>query len=430
MTARAATVEARLRRLGADAGAALVADLWSARGFETTREGHTVRATAGAETVTLFVGRPGAAAGLGRPVDTVVHLGRGRPDAAGDGVRVLDAADVAEMLLYAVDREVATALCRRHFGAGLAELSPPRRDRIAGRVRALASRSPGAWVAVVAAFVLVGAAGAGLLFAPGAAGPAGPADAPAAVATPAAVPETITESAAARATGVESVPGLSAGGVTDPAALAAAHEAGLENLSYTAWVDFYRPRGGIPNATRIQRDVDMTVSGDRFLVEATVENGSTRTPVLTLYGDGEHRYVAEVVDGTTQYRRLAGPERPPTVVPAPATLRRTVVTRYLATPETSLDGEVRGAGRQRYRVSGRGLPPALEGSGVHNYSVVALIDSRGVVRDLAAEATVGSGPNAYRVRFEVTYDRLGRTTVTAPGWYEREFAGVTPTPAA
>jgi hypothetical protein len=94
-----------VRRLDAEARAALVADLWAARGFETTREGSDVVATAREPSLRIRVGAGNRGGGSADRPDVVVSTGS-RTARAGtnSGVRVLDAENVATMLRYAVDR--------------------------------------------------------------------------------------------------------------------------------------------------------------------------------------------------------------------------------------------------------------------------------------------------------------------------------------
>lgn len=428
MNVRAA-VEARLRDLDSHAGAALVADLWAARGYETTLEGGEVVATAGDESFTVHVAEAGKE--LRRPPaegDVVVALDTRGWDVASDhGGRVLDATDLAEMLLYAVDLETRTALCRRHFGSSPEALSGSRGAALEDRLLSLTAwQSPTKTALVVFLLVIGATAVAGLTVGPG---PDGGLDrtgtTPTSVGTPVAVPS-LTPTPA---TGVTTVPGLTPDGVENLTALALAHERFLGRLSFTftAWVDLYRPRDGDPNATRIQRDVDVSVATDRSLVVASVEDDTGRRPVLTMYTDGRSRYVAEATDEGTRYRRL-GPDDPsPMAVPGPQALRRDVVVQYLSTPNTTVDTRIRRGGWLGYRVTGTGAPTAPGLENVVNYSVVAFVTEDGFVRELVAEYEVPTDEGTYPVRFEVSYDRLGQTTASSPPWYEREFGENTTT---
>jgi hypothetical protein len=208
--------------------------------------------------------------------------------------------------------------------------------------------------------------------------------------------------------------------VVDVSALAAAHAAVLEGRSYAVWMDRYRRPA--ENGARGQRDVDVAVEGDRYLVEVGLGDDADRRQVRTVYYDGNGWYVANRTDGTTVFRPVAGNATAPLSVPDPFTLRRTLVTTYLSTPATNVTGTVREDGRLLYRVTGAGAPAADRLAGVENYTVRALVDRRGLVHDLAVEYDDTARPGAPRVRFEATYGEFGRATATPPGWYDRYFA--------
>lgn len=158
-----------VRRLDSDALRALVADLWSARGFETTVEDGTVRASDDSETVRIAVGVPPRDGS----VDVVVtpHGTTGEP---GDR-QVVDATDVAEMLRYAVGPAAARDLCERHLGAPPEALRASPATRLRRRATGVVERTPPALV-VLAVVVVVGLAGLAQL----PAGPESGEDAPAA----------------------------------------------------------------------------------------------------------------------------------------------------------------------------------------------------------------------------------------------------------
>jgi len=77
-----AVLEYHLRHLDEEDLAALVADLYAARGYGTTREGGLVRATTGGETLRVWVPQAAGTAQPDPPVDAVVTLdGRARDHA-------------------------------------------------------------------------------------------------------------------------------------------------------------------------------------------------------------------------------------------------------------------------------------------------------------------------------------------------------------
>ncbi|MFB6123410.1 MAG: hypothetical protein ABEJ78_08130 [Haloferacaceae archaeon] len=412
-------VESHLRRLDAAACRALVADLWSARGFETTREGDVVVADRNGESQVVYVATA-RASGPERRVDVVVAIGGNRPDVS-DDVRVLDATDLCEMLLYAVDRPVAVDLCTRHLGAPPDELAPPLSTRLRNRGAAVAStaRSTPFALVLVACFVVV----AGAAYAP----PSADADdadqqsagAPTATATP-----DDGSSSPSRAD-ADSPPGVGTSGVTNLSALASAHSRVLDGRAYTLWLDYSRPRGWEPNGTRVQRDTDVAVDGDRFFGETTLEGPESRTPVQAVYYDGSDWYIADASDDGTRYRRIQSSGGAPALYADPSTVRYTLVTEYLSTPETTVTERRSRGDDVLYRLVGRGRPTGLGAARAENYTVVAYVDSRGLVRDLTARYRRETDDGPIRVVVEVTYGRFGSTSVTPPPWYEREFGNET-----
>jgi hypothetical protein len=429
-------VESRLRRLDGEALAALVADLWAARGFETRRAGGVVVATRDGRTSRIAV------RGLGGPTDGPVDVAvdprgrRARRGAAGSadrtGARVVDAAALREMLWYAVDRETAATLCERHLGTPPDRLAPPLAVRLRRRLRvpslpdgrdrrrgprspfsgprsAPLSRSP---VALAVALVLLagvaGAAGVALTDDGRVRGGATPTAEPTAAAVPSDTPRPVFP-------GLAAVPGVTAAGVTDPAALAAAHDRALGDR-YSLWIDVYRPADGAPNSTVRQRDVDVSVAGDRYLLEAALERDRGDRPLLAVYDDGERLYVTDYRNGTVERRALPANATSPATVPSPDVLRRVIVTRYLSTPRTNVSTVVEEDGRQYYRVVGTGAP-AGDLAGVTDYTVVALIDGRGLVADLSARYVVETPEGRVPVRFEATYGNT-REPFDPPAWYE------------
>jgi hypothetical protein len=423
-----ATVEHHVRGLDGEALAALVADLWAARGYETSREGEFVLARHGERTVRIRVpaAADGAATPADRPADVVVAVD-GHADGH-EGARVVDAAGVAERLGYAVDGTVARALCERHLGAPPADLPPPPLTRARRRAEGLFG---GPALAAVALVVLLGVGTAAVAFAP--AGPA--AETPATPSTPVvASPTPVTPDAADAGTdqqpsfpsAVDSPPpGVNGSGLVDAGALAAAHERALADRSHTIWIDWYRPRDPGPNATRIQRDVDVVAADGRYLVTTTDEVVGTgrRERLGAVYSDGTVPYGAVWNETSGSYGRVFPMDPRRDLSPTPESVRESVVERYLTTPTTGVTTRTRRDGTRVYRVTGRGPPRGGATERLANYSVVASVDARGFVRDLTAEFTRRAGNETYRVRHEVTYARLGSTTLAEPTWYERREIG-------
>jgi hypothetical protein len=433
MTARQqAVVESRLGRLDAADCRSLVADLWAARGFVTRADGNVVVATRdGTETVIYAVGRRrlGSPPAPDRPVDTVVTVADDHhtPAAVEDGARLLDVTDLRTMLFYAVDRETTTTLCERHLGAPPDQLRPPLRDRVTRRARAVSLQRRTVVTAALVTLVLVGL-GAGAIALTDAAGtdtgPDAATSAPESVVTVTATGDSDDLNAARPSTdGVtnESLlpPGVNETGITNLSALGDAHERAVGNGSYTLWLDFYRSGTGEPGGERVQRDMDLAVAGDRYLLRTELENESGhRQPVQTVYHDGDGWYVAEHDNATTSYRRTSS--KPTMVASEPSRLDGVLVSSYLSAVETTVT-QVDRNGEVRFQITGDGQTSARRSRSVYNYTVTATVTPEGLVRDLALSADIRSRSGSYDARFEVTYGRFGETTVEQPDWVSREF---------
>jgi hypothetical protein len=468
----AARLGHHLRRLDRESLAAFLADLYAARGFETRRDGDVVVATRDGNRTVVGVATPRL---LGRDdrtpdrsVDVLVAVGRDGADAApavSDATRVHTPRDVRDALAYALDRETAANLCARHLGAPFEALAPAPRERVraradaagarlttaAGTVRARSPIGPGALAVAVATVLVVGlAVGTGAVpvgpdgddattDAPGgegtsdaAAGPAGalggndgdggedgPRDGDDAGATDA-------DGGGDRQVGPPGttlVPGLSREGIENVSALGRAHDRGLANRSYTLWLDFYGPKNASAPGVRVQRDVDVTVTADRYRAEYSLEENDTRTRTRSLYHDGRAWYVADydAAGPNVSYTRY-GPDESELVPLDPADVRRSLVVRYLNTRTSAVTGLVERDGRTLYRVVATGNPAGFVPRGEGSYRAVALVDAEGVVHDLAVEYTRPFADRVVEVRVEATYARLDETTVTAPAWYDTEFA--------
>jgi len=372
---------ARLRRLDPAARAAVVADCWAAAGHDVERDGATVR----------VAGVDGE-----RRLSTV-------DDPAAD--RTLDAAAVREALLYRVDRADADRIAEAHLGAPLDGLRPPLADRAADAARALATP------AVLVAVVLVVAAG-GLV---GGTGGEVSDETPTAAPTPTPTPAP-TATALAPTRNV-AAPGVGPGGVTDLAALAAAHERARPD-AYVVWVDFERGDGAVV------RDVDLRVDGDRYHAEVEVERDGRTTNLAAVYGDGRARRALVVSDEVSTTQRLGPTEAGPAGVD-PEDLGAEGVGYWLSTPETRVTGVVENEGWTGYRLVGSGVPPD-RGAAVESYRFEAVVGSDGFVGHLVVEVELAGAETDDR-RFEWTYGERS-PTVTAPGWVNESESNATAAP--
>ncbi|KAB1192990.1 hypothetical protein GJR96_05850 [Haloferax sp. MBLA0076] len=481
-----AILSSHFARLDSQACLAFVAEVWSARGFETDTDGTVVSATKGGRTQVILpvcgrwwdvgrsmrgisarLGGDRGAAGLdGRPsIDVVVSLGSdrlGNTLSSAHGARHVDSVAFVEMLLYGLGRVDANRLAVRYFGAPIDGLRPPLRTRMRWKVArgsqrvAHASRPTARGVTVLVVLVLVlsgGAVNAGLVSSPvewGAQSGTGAATGPSQTAggqptvepyeqpvqsTPTPTPGATTSIADPRAAtapfdgeptradlepladgDLNSVPGVTATGITNLTALGDAHDAVLSNRSYTLWLDTYQPRDVGANSSRIQYDTDVTVSGETYLIVENVEAGRNQARLRTVYYDGNDWYVTELEDGREQTRRVADNSTSPPVQFEPRELNRGLVRQYLATRTTNVTGKVREGNTTYYRIVGEQRPSIGGVAPVQDYRFVAYVDDEGFVSAAKVTYALVSDAGVYRVQFEWTYGNLDSTTVSRPSW--------------
>lgn len=417
-------LDAHVRRLDNEGLASFVTDLWTARGFETDRDGRRVIARRGDETRVLYIlTRHTAPSGeTARNVDFIVAPGRpkaGETLAAELDARFLDAADLGEMLRYALKRDVAADLCQRHFGAAPDELTYPPRERLRRAVERLEART----VAAVTVAVILVAAGAvfGLVGPDVSSGTTDETVRSSGTPTDAGSSETASSmaddgstSTAAGVTGLSAVPGVNETGLSNVTRLAQAHATVVsEAASYTIWFDYYAPENG--SSGQVQYDTDVRVQGDRASVRTSRErSGGNRSLRKTVYFDGTDRYVATNSSG--EFTRVD--DRLPRATPlaVPFTRPTVMVQTYLATPENSVRLAETDARGKRYRLHGTGRPAALPNT-VADYEMMAIVDERGFVWAFEAEFTVRRDSDddgvsgRERVRLTWTYDRINNTAI-------------------
>ncbi|MFB6148153.1 MAG: hypothetical protein ABEJ48_00670 [Halobacteriales archaeon] len=425
-----AVVEYHLRQLDQPALTEFIAELWAARGYDTQVEGEgeesVVIATNAGQSTTLYPvtgGRfdTGTPSLPDRAIDAVVAPKRGRHArriADRTDAELLDAAAVREMLWYAIDRSTRRQLCIHHFGDPPENLRPPVHTRVRAGVTVVGSSTA---VVSIVSLVLLGAIIGGVTGV-GDTPPESTAPTPSDTPTPATDAEADTETpgTAAPLWNVPA-PGVTRDGITNISALAMAHERSLENRSYTLWLDFYQPRDGDINNSRVQQDIDIAVADGRYRIDLSVEpvDSGARRSVRTVYYDGLAWYVANTSGENVTYRRTTSLASSTALAYNPFVLEQSLVLQYLSSPRTEVAGRVVDNGRTYYRVVGHGPPSGF--TDVWGYTAVATVDRYGFVTSLRVEYTKIADTGTYEVRFTATYDRLDSTTVETPAWYDRRF---------
>jgi hypothetical protein len=404
-----AAVERHLRGLNERDLVALVDDLWDARGYQTNRNGLTVVATRGSKSVRLrVVGSVPCRLGDRRVVtgDADIVIVGTDAGVTTPGTDILDATDLANILAYGLKRVTANELCARHLGAPADRLTPPLVERSVHRVKE--SARVVILVAAVSILVLAVAinAGGSLIGSPDTTGSSVTPAAPA------------TEPPGLPSAGDGPPPGVGDDRITDISALAATHAEVVGGRSHTIWYDRYQPRNLDPDKTRVQRDVNITAEDDRYLVETTEVVSGNETYLGAVYRDGGVIYTAGWNKTTHRHEGIFRVDRRNVLVPTAPDLRKNLVKRYLSTPRTNVTGKIKRDGVTAYRVVGQGAPNSSNFGEVRNYSVVALVDSRGLVRNLTVRYVSILPDREYRITIHITYGRIGETTVTPPAWFE------------
>lgn len=443
-------VESRIRSLTRPGLVEFVAALFEARGYDTHVEEGAVVATDAGQTIRigvtshsllrdLGVGRSNAAEG-----DLLVA-----PNGLADrptGDRVLDASDLREMLLYAIDRPTATQLCARHLGAPPEELTPTATAR--GRRWLSGASSPDRTatdatipVVVVSVIVLVGVmAVAGAVGSPSGVGAgvfgAGAGHDPSAPQTDSAggTNSSTDDGVNWSAVRVSRTPppnqvvvgdpdpseptttGPPDGVDRPPARFVATHERALENRSYRLRVHVRSHYLGDVSGAGERRTTVARVAGDRFVSTETISVANQTRRDRAVYRDGDDWYVVDGPRGDATYRRFDGPG--PLAGSSPGDLGATLLKRYLSAPDLRVVGPIATRNGSVFWVSGR-EPPTVSGfEDVREYAVSATLSRSGVVTNLTARFDVPTSAGFLRVTVEIQYDRLGEATVPTPEWHE------------
>lgn len=437
---------ARLRRIDRHRFVAFVAAVWRARGADVSREGRTLRVRTGAGTRLVHVHRRtrllGRAAGsVPDAADAVVTNAPGAPAGVPEGVRVVDADELYELVLYGIDREDADGLCREyldrpatvHRGSDAGDDDVPffgGRDPIPVAVGTLA--------AVLIAASFIGAVGGGVVGPTE--GPGGPSglsadepprtgEPPTPIVTDGGVaadprenihpPGVATDAGGGRSAGAAGngtfPPGVGPGGVTDYERLASAHAEALAGRSYRLVITYREFAGGRPvgfarEEVRVTGPTTHAAAVERFgqirydrsyVGEDAYANGSAR---VLRTADG--RWVVPVRQGTYAERV------------------EQYLGWFLSVERSSVIDRVERDGRTEWFVR-LGDDPWW---GAVNASGTAVIDDRGVVRSVRRSYEVPD--SNVTVVVSIRHPRIGGVTVEEPAWYRHGEDGTVGDPGS
>lgn len=224
----------------------------------------------------------------------------------------------------------------------------------------------------------------------------------------------------AQANASEYPPGLSPEGVADPLALADAHRAGLANVSYTMTTatTFQRPNGTILSesvtTTRVTPDASsFVVVNARTAWNDSQPLGVGTTELAVWANETDAVTARRTSEGAATYRRLPREDAPL----EPDAEWSLLYSAFDAT-NTSVVNEYERGATTLFRVVSTAQPGPTSTYGARsNYSLVAVVDSQGVVRTLQStyRTTFDGAPVIVSRTMHVS--NLGNTTVDRPTWY-------------
>jgi hypothetical protein len=230
-------------------------------------------------------------------------------------------------------------------------------------------------------------------------------------------------------------PGLTGEGVTDAFALGEAHVAALDDISYTMQENFTvrYANGTVLNRVTIRTQM---VSDSRFYL---VQNGfgmNVRgSGGLSMWSNGERVLQARTSNSNTSYtspRSVNGEPVPPQE--AIGTLgtdstHKEQIYELFGSVETRVTDREQRNDTTVYWVEATNVtnPTAFEGArwqNPRNFTMVAHIDSTGLVREYRLNYTATVNDSTVRIHRRVDYTNLGNTTVERPPWYDEAIANV------
>lgn len=220
-------------------------------------------------------------------------------------------------------------------------------------------------------------------------------------------------------------PGVSAAGVTDPLALADAHQSTLENTSYTlaTTVTYRRPNGSLAARSTGTTRVAPGASS-YYVVSSRTQRNATRplgvgTYQVAVWANETDAvmasYPADAGPTYQQYSRVRAPSDPTTqwelLYGAFAATNTTVVERF------------EDDGTTLFRIVSTGRPgPESAYPTRSRHGFAAVVDSQGVVRTFQQTYRTTFDDRPAVVSRTVRVTQLGNTTVERPEWYEQAVA--------
>jgi len=252
--------------------------------------------------------------------------------------------------------------------------------------------------------------------------------------TPVAVPQaTDTDRGAgvttAQAKGSDRLaPGLTADGVTDATALAAAHVDALDGVPFTVRqnVTERTADGSLLLSTTTRAAVGPDRQRYRFARTSTeILDGERRVLRTVRFADGEVVHERIILRGGTDQQILRDRTENLSSLPAglPTRLRdQTGVARIFDGVETTVAGQTERNGTVVYRVESTGIADP-ESTDLRNASLVAFVTERGLVQEYRLSYVterVGVGP--VHVFSTARFTDVGTTEIRRPSWVTDDSA--------
>ncbi len=426
---------------------AFVADLWAARGWETSIEGGAVVATRDGMERHLRVVDPGR---VGVPaLDDADTLAPARDRdavrraAERAGVRYVPPAVLYEQLRYAVDRETATTLFESTFEQPFDTPGPHVRPPVSERFRQFVAETPRTArngfgeprlaLSVLLVVVLVGVVVAGPVLTPNEGDvPQVAENATAGTAGAGALGESSGPSdSATEATNSDGLPpGVGRSGITDLSRLLAAHEQRVIGRQRTLHVaatgppnsSFMDSRTAWNYTVRVQRSYHYSFDMNYTYPSGGLSRNRSGADSVRIgvFANGGVNYRQRVDATGTSYLRY------PTEAAGGAWTFTTEVTRYLQyflSEEQSMisctESGNGGAGIKTHscRIVVTGAPATIPNA--ESYRATAVVNRNGVVTSLAVSYTLpdSDGDGAREpVQFTLSYESLDTTTIAEPAW--------------
>ncbi|MFB6075464.1 MAG: hypothetical protein ABEJ89_10670 [Haloarculaceae archaeon] len=204
-------------------------------------------------------------------------------------------------------------------------------------------------------------------------------------------------------------------------AVVAAHHAALANRSFTLRRTLETRADG---AVRYRQVADFRVGAGGVPLAAS-QNFSFRSGGVATYAiwyDGNRTAIRQrAVDGTVTLDSYAGP---PPVDPTGRDLLSSLFASFEVYDVTPVEGGARLGGAVTRPAA---IPQPSSVGSLHNVTMTALVDERGVVERVAIGYDTTYRDTPIHVRFTMRVSRIGSTSVATPGWTEH-LPATTPTP--